>query len=67
MTASDENGIPLSPCPFCGSSDLSSVRDGWFFKKYYYVECNACGCLGPDHDDDLHWNHRAVIAKVDEP
>ncbi len=35
--------IELKPCPFCGSTDLTSEQS--------YVVCINCGALGPDIDD----------------
>lgn len=45
----------LSPCPFCGSTDLNVAQ---------WIECNGCGAFGPtpgDDGDQSIWNKRESV------
>ena len=44
-------GEVLTPCPFCGSSDISILHT---WTHNYWAECNDCGCCkGTDSHVEL--------------
>lgn len=55
------NAIDLLACPFCGSTDLSVVSNGY---ESMFVECNSCGTSGPVAPDEQQsvnaWNRRVT-------
>ena len=48
----DNETIELKPCPFCGTDDLATRRNG---AAKEYVQCQNCGC---EARKDI-WNTRA--------
>ena len=68
--------MELKPCPFCGSTDISSGEVlGQYPNGGYYKQsmCRGCCALGPevsgqsDHAADLAWNVRASIPEPKSP
>lgn len=71
------------PCPFCGSTDISSgeVLTGYMGNYSKQTSCNDCGATGPEApvtleqargpvgDDlaDAEWNRRAALASQAQP
>ena len=63
----------IKPCPFCGSSSISSnCNPGPRNTIYFYVSCDVCGCRTrglpikakwPD-DGDVDWNNVAMNKSI---
>lgn len=54
------------PCPFCGSTNLSSVR-AKKESKCGWIECETCGATGPNSMCkvvEAHWNKRAFGPEI---
>ena len=54
MSGFVEREEEMSPCPFCGNGDLTSVE----IKGLTRIICNECGCIGPENGTD--WNDRYI-------
>jgi Lar family restriction alleviation protein len=56
----------LKPCPFCGSTDLRTMR-GIGYRNHTMVKCEGCGarsgCYLREDNCHLQWNRRADIAE----
>lgn len=53
--------MELKPCPFCGSIDGLNV----YVKGFWFVQCDICGCRGPDNQMTKErateaWNNRTT-------
>ena len=67
-----DDEVPLRPCPFCGSKNVSSVsyldRAG---KRKFMIQCRKCGGGMTSYTTPFRavggWNRRAVPLDVDEP
>ena len=68
----------LNPCPFCGSSDLSMIRDKlppsnrkpYKASFYFYVKCHTCGTqsgnyAGQNNQENAKqaWNKRYAFVE----
>lgn len=55
----------LKPCPFCGSDDRASHRDG----MRNWIECHNCHATGPTRitkeGASAAWNERKLAAAPD--
>lgn len=54
-----ENDIYLKPCPFCGDSGFSVIKEG----SIYVVQCGSCLCkTGATTEKEVieYWNGRPI-------
>ena len=61
--------LPIKPCPFCATHDMTVDTIGNENRPFYAVSCNLCEATGPiaeSYDDAVEaWNTRRSGPEMD--